>query len=153
MFKAISNFGSGALSVAQAEFSALQYFWYFMVLTAFTGQLLVNMVIDAFREGQIAEEFTEVLRQIAITIPSTLSATWLNWIIFRVTLTLPLNYLLNINTFIFSILGWRCCSRVVRGGGPGGATPYRIYVDTGIVFVSHVRDSLAMDTMAHRLTV
>lgn len=136
MFKSIANFGSGAVSVAQAEFNALQYYWWFMVLTAFTGQLLANMVINAFKEGSLGTEFATVLRQVATTIPSTLSATWLNWIIFRVTLTLPMNYLLNINTFAFAFLGWNCCSRMVRGGGPGGPTPYRLYVDTGTVLVS-----------------
>jgi hypothetical protein len=138
LFKTIANFGSNAVSVDQAEFFAMQYFWWFMVLTAFTGQLLANMVIDAIRQGSLGAEFAAVLRKVAITIPSTLSATWLNWIIFRVTLTLPLNYLLNINTFCFSFIGWSCCSRAVRGGGPGGATPYRIYVDTGTVLVSDV---------------
>jgi hypothetical protein len=112
MFKSIANFGSGAVSVAQAEFSALQYYWWFMVVTAFTGQLLANMVINAFKEGSLGAEFATVLRQVATTIPSTLSATWLNWIIFRVTLTLPWNYLLNANTFAFAFLGWNCCSAI-----------------------------------------
>ncbi|GKY91495.1 hypothetical protein MPSEU_000121700 [Mayamaea pseudoterrestris] len=135
MFKSIANFGSGAVSVSHAEFKALQYYWWFMVVTAFTGQLLANMVIDGFKEGSIGTEFAAVLRQVATTIPSTLSATWLNWIIFRVTLTLPMNYLLNVNTFAFACLGWNCCSRMVRGGGPGGPLPYRLYVDTGTVLM------------------
>jgi Calcium-dependent channel, 7TM region, putative phosphate len=31
IFKAIANFGSKATSVANAEFKALQYFWWFML--------------------------------------------------------------------------------------------------------------------------
>ena len=137
MFKSIANFGSGAVSFDQAEFSALQFYWWFMVVTAFTGQLLANMVINAIKEGSLGVEIAAVLRQVATTIPSTLSAAWINWILLRVTANVPLNYLLNINTFAFSWLGWNCCSRMVRGGGPGGPTPYRLYIDTGTVLVRH----------------
>ena len=63
------------------------------------------------------------------------SATWLNWIIFRTFCTLPLMYMLNFHTFIFEVLGWQCCIRCVMGGGPGGPIPYRIYIDSGIVFM------------------
>ena len=116
LLQAIANFGSGASSVAQAEFRATQYYWWFMLLTAFSGQLLAQMVIQAVNEGrQLTAEFRSVLRSIDITIPSTISASWLNWIIFRFTITLPLNYLLQINTFVYYMLGWKCCSRLSRG--------------------------------------
>ena len=136
MFKSIANFGSGAVSFDQAEFSALQYYWWFMVVTAFTGQLLANMVINAIKEGSLGVEIADVLRQVATTIPSTLSAAWINWTVLRIVSVCPLNYLLNVNTFAFSWLGWNCCSRMMRGGGPGGPTPYRLYIDTGTVLVS-----------------
>jgi hypothetical protein len=45
------------------------------------------------------------------------SATWLNWMIVRVTIVLPTQYLLQLNTFLFSFLGLTCCARTVRGGG------------------------------------
>jgi len=114
--KAIANFGSGASSVAQSEFQALQYYWWFMIVTAFSGQLLANMGIAAFIEGKdLPAEFRTVMRQVALTIPSTISASWLNWIIFRFTITLPLNYLLQFNTYMFSALGFRCLARVNHG--------------------------------------
>jgi len=129
LVQTIANFGSNAVSVAHAEHIALQYFWWFMVLTAFSSTLLTTMVIDAFNEDlAFGSEFRSVLGQISETIPSTISVTWLNWIIFRFTITLPLNYLLQINSFIFTGLGWKCCARMMMGGGPGGPTPYRIYV-------------------------
>lgn len=136
MFKSIANFGSKATSVAQAEFKALQYFWWFMVLTAFTGQLLAQMVLYGFNDGlQFGTEFTSILRAVALSIPSGISASWLNWIIVRCMIILPLNYLLQVNTFLFHYFGMPCCARVVRGGGPGGPTPYRIYVDSGVVLM------------------
>lgn len=136
MFKSIANCGSNATSVASAEFKALQYYWWFMVLTAFSGQLLANMFLQGVNSGlKLGSEFRSVLRAIAETVPSTISADWLNWIIFRLLIILPLNYLLQVNTYLFSMFGMRCCSRLVRGGGPGGPFPYRIYVDSGVVFL------------------
>ncbi len=32
-------------------------------------------------------------------------------------------------------MGWECCIRCVMGGGPGGPIPYRIYIDSGVVFM------------------
>ena len=51
---------------------------------------------------------------------------------------LPMQYMLQFNTFLFAALGWKCCSRMVRGGGPGGPVPYRIYIDSGVVFLCSV---------------
>ena len=50
-------------------------------------------------------------------------------------MTLPLQYLLQVNSFIFDCLGIKCCTRCVQGGGPGGPIPYRIYIDGGVVFL------------------
>jgi Calcium-dependent channel, 7TM region, putative phosphate len=139
MFKTIANFGSNAHSVYKAEFKAMQFYWWFIVLTAFTGSSLANMVIQGFSEGiRIGSEATKVLANVAATIPTLISATWLNWIIVRTTITLPLQYLIQLNSFLFSFLGWKCCSRINRGGGPGGPVPYRIYIDSGVVFLCTV---------------
>lgn len=110
----IANFGSKAESVAKAEFKALQYFWWFMVLTAFSGQLLANMALSALNEG-FGSQFQELLRTIALTIPSQISVNWINWIIFRFTIILPLNYLVQVNTFLFHFFRMYCCARMVRG--------------------------------------
>ena len=83
----------------------------------------------------IGSEAQQVLASIASAIPTKISPQWLNWIIVRTTMTLPLHYLLQINTFVFSFLGWHCCSRMVRGGGPGGPVPYRVFIDTGVVLL------------------
>ena len=71
IFKAIANFGSKATSHAQAEFKALQYFWWFMLTTAFTGQLLAQMVLYGWNDGlEIGSDITSILRNVALTIPS-----------------------------------------------------------------------------------
>lgn len=135
MFKAIANFGSNASSVAVAEKCALNYYWWFMVCTAFSGSSLMTMVLNAVNEGQIANSLTEVLVEIAGTIPTQVASNWINWIIVRTTMTLPLQYMLQVNTFVFKWMGWKCCARCVVGGGPGGPIPYRIYIDSGVVFL------------------
>ena len=135
MFKSIANFGSNATSVAVAEKAALSYYWWFMVCTAFTGSSLMTMVLNAINEGQVANSVTEVLIEIAGTIPTQVSSTWINWIIVRTTMTLPLQYMLQVNTFLFRCIGWKCCARCVVGGGPGGPIPYRIFIDSGVVFL------------------
>jgi hypothetical protein len=135
LFKAIANFGSNSTSVYFAEHHALQYYWWFMVVIAFSGSSLSVMALNAFNEGQIIDEASNVLTTIASTIPTQVSSTWINWIIVRTTMTLPLQYLLQVNTFLFHWLGWNCCSRCVMGGGPGGPVPYRIYIDSGVVLL------------------
>lgn len=135
MFKGIANYGSNAVSVNNAEYYALQYYWWFMVVTAFSGSSLVTMVLNAFNEGQLGSEATKVLTTIAATIPTQISATWINWIIVRTMMTLPLQYMLQINSIIFGLIGWKCCARCVMGGGPGGPLPYRVYIDSGTVFL------------------
>ena len=48
MFKAIANSGSQATSVQEAEHYALQYFWYFMLLTAFVFTGLAEGAISIY---------------------------------------------------------------------------------------------------------
>ena len=58
----------------------MQYYWWFLVLTAFSGSSLATMVINGFSEGvKIGNEAALVLQSIASAIPTTISATWLNW--------------------------------------------------------------------------
>mmetsp|Transcript_52259 Transcript_52259/g.156840 ORF Transcript_52259/g.156840 Transcript_52259/m.156840 type:complete len:458 (-) Transcript_52259:772-2145(-) len=135
MFKAISNFGSNATSVNYAERSALQYYWWFMVFTAFSGSSIMKVALEAIQQRQLQVNWTQALVEIAGAIPSTVAGTWINWIIVRTTMTLPLQYMLQVNSFIFQCVGWRCCRRCVMGGGPGGPIPYRIYIDAGTVFM------------------
>ena len=105
-----------------------------MLITAFSGQILAEVVWKAFTEDYaIDREVRSILRSIAI--PSEVASNWLNWIIFRQLAVLPFQYMLQVNSFIFAAVGLKCCSRVVRGGGPGGPAPYRIYVDSGVVLL------------------
>lgn len=93
-FKTMSNMGSNAASVYSAgkwlssqvmeysvavckdltsclvadiaEYRAMQYFWWFMVLSAIWSQSLSTMVINGFNEGiRIGSEAAKVLTQIA----------------------------------------------------------------------------------------
>ncbi|KAG7350665.1 protein of unknown function DUF221-domain containing protein [Nitzschia inconspicua] len=136
IFKSLSNFGSGAASIQQAERRAIRYYWFFMLVTAFTGTSLATVfyegVVDSLDVGGTVKG---VLKSVANTVPTTVSAQWLSWIIFRTGITLPYNYLLQFNNFLFSSLGWHCCARATTGGGPGGVPPFRIYVDCGVVFL------------------
>jgi hypothetical protein len=69
------------------------------------------------------------------SVPTQISFVWLNWIIVRCTMVLPNQYLLQFNTFLFEMLGWGYCQRIISGGMNGPELPYRIYVDSGTVFL------------------
>jgi hypothetical protein len=104
--------------IAIVENSALHYFWWFMVVSAFTGTSFSTAVVNGFNEGiQIGSEIQKVVATAAATIPTQVSATWLNWMIVRSFVVLPTQYLLQLNTFLFSWVGLTCCTRTVRGGG------------------------------------
>lgn len=136
IFKSLANFGSGASSMRQADFLAIRYYWIFILVTAFTGSSMATMITSGLYSGlNLGDSAQEVLRQVAMTIPTQVSATWLNWIIVRFTSTIPVMYLFQSNTFLFKLMGWDCCARCTRGGGPGGPLPFRIYVDSGAVFL------------------
>lgn len=48
IFKAMAFYKGNASSVAVAEDNALDYYWVFMLLTAFTGSSLANMLFSLF---------------------------------------------------------------------------------------------------------
>lgn len=89
-----------------------------MVLAAFSGTSLTTAVINGFNDGiQIGSEIQEAIESTAASIPSLVSATWLNWMIVRFLIILPTQYLLQLNSFVLTCLGLRVCARAVRGGG------------------------------------
>ncbi|CAB9496984.1 expressed unknown protein [Seminavis robusta] len=133
MFLAIANFGSGATSMVQAEFSALQYYWWFFLLFALLGSSIAQMVERSFLEGSF--QFAETLQRVAATIPSQVSSIWANWTILKATVFHPLFYLLQLHSFLFAAFGLKCCLRLVRGGGAGNRVPYRWYVESGMVLM------------------
>lgn len=135
MFKMIANAGSQATSVQEAEKYALHYYWYFMLTTAFVFTYFADAAIDLWYHSNVEQSLSQLANNIANATPLRTSATWLNWILVRTTMTLPLQYMLQVNTFVFSCVGLKCCARCTMGGGPGGPIPYRIYIDGGVVFV------------------
>lgn len=126
-----------------AENSALLYFWWFMLLSAFTGTSFSRAFINGFNEGlSLGAEIRNVIESTAKDIPIIVSANWLNvslnqnrhinqcielgtnhcsitaqWMIVRTFAVLPTQYLLQLNTFVFTAFGLKCCARTVRGGG------------------------------------
>lgn len=72
---------------------------------------------------------------VAGLIPSSIAPAQLNWIIMRYGFIWPAGYFFQMNTFLTKISRLTCLNRVARGGGPGGPTPFRIYVDSGVIFL------------------
>lgn len=136
LFLALANFEGNASSKKSAEDKALQYFWFFMLATAFTGTTLAQMFFEGIVNGlNIGAELKDVLVTAANSIPTQQAPVWMNWIIVRFTYTLPFMYLLQASTFAFTCTNLRWCGRLMRGGGPGSPPPYRIYVDSGTVLM------------------
>lgn len=52
IFKLFANFEGTSSSVPRAENHALRFYWYFMLLTAFTGSTLAQMLVDGFVKGK-----------------------------------------------------------------------------------------------------
>jgi len=62
-----------------------------MVFTAFTANLLANMTLNAINNGLvIGSQFRDVIITVANQVPTS-AFTWLNWIILRFTITLPVS--------------------------------------------------------------
>jgi Calcium-dependent channel, 7TM region, putative phosphate len=117
IFKTLANSGSEATSSEQAEGRALRYFWFFMLATAFTGTSLATVVIEGVIYSiDVGDQTQDLLRTVGSTVPTTVSAQWLNWIIIRIGITTPYNYLLQFNNFLYTALGWKCCARATAGG-------------------------------------
>ncbi len=138
IFKVLSNSSGKACSLASAEGTALRYYWWFMLITAFSASYIVTMIINALNSGDIQESTQALLTNIANTLPTQTSFFWLNWLILRFSMTLPSSYLMQVNTFIFHFLGWKCCTRMASGGMNGMEVPYRIYIDSGAAFLCAV---------------
>jgi hypothetical protein len=117
IFKFLANFSSEAVSVEQAEDRALRYFWFFMLATAFTGTSLATVIVEGVIYSlDVGGQAKDLLRTVGSIVPTTISAQWLNWIIFRIGMTTPYNYLLQFTNFLYGVLGWKCCARATAGG-------------------------------------
>lgn len=76
----VAYYGSNATSMAQAERRALQYFWWFMVLTAFTGPMLAYWILGAVNKShRLGDGLRDLLIRIAGATPTVIAANWLNW--------------------------------------------------------------------------
>ena len=95
LFKMISNFGSSAVSLNEAERHTLKYYWFFMLTTCFTGSFLASIVLNLFNFGNTGDLFydttaKDALSKIATDLPTISSAVWLNWILVRTFIVIPL---------------------------------------------------------------
>eukprot|EP00531_Pseudo-nitzschia_arenysensis_P017328 CAMPEP_0116148558 /NCGR_PEP_ID=MMETSP0329-20121206/18442_1 /TAXON_ID=697910 /ORGANISM="Pseudo-nitzschia arenysensis, Strain B593" /LENGTH=1181 /DNA_ID=CAMNT_0003644741 /DNA_START=112 /DNA_END=3657 /DNA_ORIENTATION=- len=135
VFKVLAFSEGTSSSKVEAEEKALLFYWYFMLVTAFTGSYLVQMLIAILLEGNVSDELRDILGKVAGSMVTQQAPVWINWIIVRTFNVLPLSYLLQLMTFVYGWLRIHWFNRVMRGGGPGGPPPYRIYVDSGVVFM------------------
>ena len=112
LFKAIANFEGNVSSKRTAEDKALTYFWFFMMLTAFTGTALTQMVSEIFlNDAGVGEEIRAVLTEVANSIPTQQAPVWMNWLIVRYSYTLPFLFMFQANTFGFGLIRWPWCAR------------------------------------------
>ena len=51
VFKALAFFEGSSSSKVKGEENAMRFYWYFMLVTAFTGTSLVQMVVDGILRG------------------------------------------------------------------------------------------------------
>lgn len=65
-FRVISNFGSNAGSVKEAEEWAMAAYWWFMVVTAFSGSSILNMVLAGIEEGKLGKNYIHAIIQLRI---------------------------------------------------------------------------------------
>jgi len=135
VFKYLAFMLGSASSIPKGEDNALRFYWYFMLVTAFTGSTLAQMLLNGLFQGDLSDEFKDGVLQVGQTIPTQQAPVWLNWMITRTLITLPMNYLFQFMTFLYGWLKMKWLNRVMRGGGPGGPPPYRINVDSGTVFM------------------
>ena len=136
----VASLIAGSASLNEAERHTLKYYWGFMLLTCFTGSFLATITLNLFNFGETGDLFNdttakEVLEKIASDLPITSSAVWLNWILVRSFIVIPLQYLFQFNTHLFKLIRWKCCMRCSQGGGMGGPTPFRLYVDSSVVLL------------------
>lgn len=72
-----------------------------MLLSAFTGDAFQRAVINGFSDGiRIGSELQILVENTAKRIPVQVSSNWLNWIIARMFVVLPTQYLLQTNTCV-----------------------------------------------------
>ena len=116
VFKALANYGGNAASLREAEYKAIRYYWFFILVSAFAGNSLANMITTGLTsEFNLGEQTAEVMTEVARSIPTKVSWQWLSWLVVKVG-TNTMGYLLQINTFLFSMCGMKCCARLVAGG-------------------------------------
>lgn len=116
VFKFLAFYDGTSSSMEKAERYALLLYWYFMLVTAFTGTALANLFFTWINAERTAEEsIRATLNAVAASIPNTLAPTFLNWIIMRYSFTWPGGYLFQMNAFITRALNMKWCNRIMRG--------------------------------------
>jgi len=137
IFKMLANFAGQATSIQEAERYALTYYWWFMLIFVFGGRTLGNIVVNAFNNNNAVNlsEVQNVVIDLAAVVPTKQAYYWLTWMITQTGIILPFMYFLQFNNFMFTALNWDCCARATAGGGPGGIVPYRVYVNSSVIFL------------------
>ena len=70
VFKLLAMSEGTSSSKVDAEEKALRFYWYFMLVTAFTGGYLVNLLIASLVEGNVSDEVRDILGNVAATMAS-----------------------------------------------------------------------------------
>jgi hypothetical protein len=81
IFKYMAFMLGSASTIQNGEDNALKFYWYFMLVTAFTGSTLASMLLRGLFEGNFSQEFKDGLTSVARTIPTSQAPVWLNWMI------------------------------------------------------------------------
>jgi len=134
----LSMCGSGATSLQEADGYALQYYWVFNLVIAFTGPALANMIINAVNTGDGSKYYYKMLTDVADTLPKQTSFVWINVMITRSLISLPVMYLLQFLPLICHIMRLRYFKLLLTGGMNGFEMPYQIHVDSAMAFLCTV---------------
>lgn len=68
-----------------------------MLVTAFSGSTISLFVWNALTSGNFQVDIAELLLEIGSEIPIQISSVWINWMIVRSLITLPLVYLAQVS--------------------------------------------------------
>jgi len=156
VLKFIALSGSGAKSLARAEFVALHYYWWFIFVIAFTGSTVSQAIINIYKVGAVQEEFKMFIKAIGRALPVQNSYVWMSLLLTRALIILPAVYLLQIITWTYECLGMRCCKLIMTGGMNGAKLPYHMHIDSltnflCLVVLSFVSPLVAPVTMCYYL--
>jgi len=135
IFKFLANCEGSSSSMEKAEQQAMIFFWYFYIIARFLGPIALLSVKGYLEGGGTLEQvITGALSELGRQAPMVLGPSAITYIIFAGGVTWPTMYLLQAPNFCTKTARLKLFNRMLKGGGPGAETPYRIYVDSGYIF-------------------